>query len=218
MQAHARKMGCTAAHHASAGLQANGPQVEGLVGHRGAQSCSCRGVVVVGASHAHRDALKHNAVQSHGVGGLLHCQTDHASAQTRLCTGLACIWVLPDTQLIAGMLVLPRKQQGAEDGSLMAADRAPMISHARCMQGDGCWHHSVSAGAYSRRRHTCAELHKGKLLLVVDIDVDHTQPCAQAGQRAMLEGGNAELLSLSCQRSCQHSCTPQSWENAVRGW
>ena len=64
---------------------------------------------------------------------------------------------------------------------------------------------NVSAGACSRRRHTCAELHKGKFLLVVDVDVHHTQPCAQAGQRAMLEGGNAELLSRSCQRRQLHT-------------
>lgn len=34
-----------------------------------------------------------------------------------------------------------------------------------------------------RRESTCAELHKGELLLVVDVDVDHARTCTKEGVR-----------------------------------
>ena len=53
--------------------EADGGEIEVGVGDRGAQGRRRRRVVVVGPAHAHRDALKHDAVQRHRVGRLLHC-------------------------------------------------------------------------------------------------------------------------------------------------
>ncbi len=61
--------------------QANGRQVEVRVGRRGAQRGGGGGVVVVGPAHAHADALKHDRVERHGVGRLLHCAQASAGAR-----------------------------------------------------------------------------------------------------------------------------------------
>mmetsp|Transcript_21965 Transcript_21965/g.47932 ORF Transcript_21965/g.47932 Transcript_21965/m.47932 type:complete len:342 (+) Transcript_21965:262-1287(+) len=52
--------------------QADSRVVEGRVGCAGAQTHCCCRVVIVRPADTHADSLKHDAVQSHGVGALLH--------------------------------------------------------------------------------------------------------------------------------------------------